>query len=73
MQGTKDILKRSIERAILMAKEGNLGIAAQCLQSLEMVEQNERALDQLIEMHPTGRDLNSKQLLSMDTALKTST
>ena len=30
----KDIQKRKIERATLMAKEGNLGKAVQCLQSL---------------------------------------
>ena len=66
----QDILKRNLERAILMAKEGNLGKAVKCLQSLGMAENNERTLDQLIEKHPTGKAVTDKQLLPMNTALK---
>ena len=36
----QDTQKPNIERAILMAKEGNLGKAVQCLQSLRMAEKN---------------------------------
>ena len=55
--------KRNLERAILMAKEGNLDNAVQCLQSLGMAEKNERTLDQLIEKHPTGKVVTSEELL----------
>ena len=56
-----------------MAKEGNLGKAVQRLQSLGMAEKNERTLDQLIGKHPTIKIVTSKQTLSKNTALKTST
>ena len=68
----QDTQKRNIERAILMAKEGNLGNVVQCLQSLGMAEKNERLLDQLIEKHPTGKVVTSKELLPKNTALKAS-
>ena len=67
-----DTQKRNIERAILMAKEGNLGKAVQCLQSLGMAETNERTLDQLIEKHPTGKVVTSKKLHPKNAALKAS-
>ena len=68
----QDTQKRNMERAILMAKEGNLGKAVHCLQSLGIAEKNERTLDQLIEKHPTGKVITSKDLLPKDTALKAS-
>ena len=68
----QDTQKRNMERAILMAKKGNLGKAVQRLQSLGIAEKNERTLNQLIEKHPTGKVITSKQLLPKDTALKAS-
>ena len=68
----QDTQKRSKEPAILMAKEGNLGKALQCLQSLGMAEKNGRTRDHLIEKHPTGKVVTSKELLPKNAALKAS-
>ena len=67
-----DFQKRNLERAILMAKEGNLGIAIQS--SIKRNgRKNENTLDHSIEKLLSGKVVTSEQPLPKNTALKTST
>ena len=53
---------RNLTRALLMAKEGNIGKALQCLQSLGIAPNCDKTIDQLLDKHPKGNTIPNEQL-----------